>query len=361
MDYTLLSDSELLKLRAKVAKNVAIEHINQHARKILINALYGATGNRFFRYYDIRNARGVTMGGQLATRWAERELNAYLNNLFKTDIDYVVYGDTDSLYLTLKALTDKFPHKTEEQIVDLLDKFCETKLQPIINNGYEDLAEYVNAFDQKMFMDREVIATRGFWTEKKKRYALWVKDNEGLRKDKLKIMGIETQSSSTPKAVVEALTKCRKIILTQTEADLQAYVSQFNLEFQQIDYLKFASVKTVNNIGKYSDKDGNAIKGTLGHIKPVLIYNKLAEIHGFDKIQEGEKVAMIPLLKPNKYQVEKMGFPSGMELPIEIREYCIGKLDYNLLWDEKFLKPLNTICDAIKFSSEEVFSLDEFM
>ncbi|URC15199.1 DNA polymerase [Paraglaciecola Antarctic GD virus 1] len=361
MDLTLLSDEDLATLRKTTAKQVAIEHINQHARKILINALYGATGNRFFRYYDIRNARGVTMGGQLATRWAERKLNAYLNDVFKTDTDYVIYGDTDSLYLTLKTLTDKFPNKTEDELVDLLDKFMKTKLQPIIDNGYTDLAEYVNAYQQKMFMDREVIATRGFWTAKKKRYALWVKDNEGLRKDKLKIMGIETQSSSTPKAVVNALTKCIKLILTDTEESLQIYVDEFRQEFEQIGYLDLASVTTVNNIAKYSDDEGNAIKGTLGHIKPVLIYNKLSKEHDFDKIEEGEKVAIIPLMKPNKYQVEKIGFPSGSELPIEIRDYCISKLNYHLLWDNMFLKPLMTICDAIKLNPEKTFSIDDFM
>lgn len=97
MNYTDLSDADLLALRAKTKQDVSIEHINQHARKILINALYGSVGNRFFRYYSLDNAKAVTMGGQLATRWAQRELNSYLNRLFKTDTDYVIYGDTDSV------------------------------------------------------------------------------------------------------------------------------------------------------------------------------------------------------------------------------------------------------------------------
>jgi DNA polymerase elongation subunit (family B) len=278
------------------------------------------------------------------------------HNFFANDI--LVHN---SLYLSLKELTDRFPNKTEDEMVDVLDKFYETKLKPVIDNGYVDLSNYVNAFDNKMKMDREVIATRGLWTDKMKRYALWVKDNEGLRKDKLKILGLETQSSTTPRAVVSALTHCIKLILTKTESDLQDYVEQFSKEFRNISYLKMAKVSTVNNIAKYSDSEGNAIKGTLGQIKPVLIYNKLAVIHGFDKIQEGEKVAIIPLIKPNKYQVETMGYPSGSELPIEIREYCISKMDYNLLWDKMFIKPLMNICNAIKFNPEKTFSIDDFM
>lgn len=361
MDLSTLSDDELLALRANTSTKVKVEHINQHARKILINALYGATGNRFFRYYDIRNAKAVTYGGQLATRWAERKLNVYLNKLFKTDTDYIIYGDTDSVYLTLKELTDRLPDKTEDELVEAIDKFCNTRLQPVINSGYDELAEYTNAYDQKMFMDREVIATRGFWTAMKKRYALYVKDNEGLRKDKLKIMGIETQSSKTPKAVGDALRHCIKLILTSTEDEMQKYILEFEKEFKAINYLKLASPITVNNIAKYSDENHLPIKGCTANVKAVLTFNKLARVHKFNIIPEGEKVAILPLSMPNKYHAKTIGFLSGTELPEEIREYVIDHIDYNLLWDKMFQTPLDTICSAIMFKSEDNFDLDDFM
>lgn len=361
MDLSALTDSELLALRVTTLTSVKTEHINQHARKILINALYGITGNRYFRYYDIRNAKAVTFGGQLATRWAERKINEYLNGLFKTDTDYVIYGDTDSVYITLKELTDKLPHKTEDELVDAIDKFCNTRLQPVINEGYEELEKYTNCYEQRMKMDREVIATCGFWTAMKKRYALFVKDNEGLRQDKLKIMGIETQSSKTPQAVSDALKHCIKLILTSTESEMQIYILEFEKEFKAIDYLKLASPITVNNIAKYSDENHDPIKGCTGNVKAVLTHNKLARMHNFDVIPEGEKVAILPLVMPNKYNAPTIGFLSGTELPIEIREYVIASIDYNMLWDKMFQTPLDTICSAINFKSQDNFDLDEFM
>ena len=60
------------------------------------------------------------------------------------------------------------------------------------------LASYVNAYDQKMQMKREVIADKGIWTAKK-RYILNAWDVEGVRykEPSLKIMGIEAVKSST--------------------------------------------------------------------------------------------------------------------------------------------------------------------
>ena len=56
----------------------------------------------------------------------------------------------------------------------------------------------MNAYDQKMFMKREVIADRGIWTAKK-RYVLNVHNSEGVQyaEPKLKIMGLEVVKSST--------------------------------------------------------------------------------------------------------------------------------------------------------------------
>ena len=88
---------------------------------------------------------------------------------------------------------------TNESIVSFLNKICEVEFEKYITSSYETLANYVNAYDQKMFMKRENIADRGIWTAKK-RYILNVWDSEGVRYEepKLKMMGIEAVKSSTP-------------------------------------------------------------------------------------------------------------------------------------------------------------------
>ena len=78
------------------------------SRKIALNSAYGAIGNQYFRYFDVRHAEGITMAGQLTIRWIERDVNDYLNKLLSTkNITYVVASDTDSIYIKLGEMVNK--------------------------------------------------------------------------------------------------------------------------------------------------------------------------------------------------------------------------------------------------------------
>jgi DNA polymerase elongation subunit (family B) len=159
-DDETISYTEKYKLKQSLAKY----NTQQMAFKIALNSAYGALGNSHFRFYDIRQAEAVTLSGQLAIRWMENGLNAHLNKLFKTtDKDYIIASDTDSLYINLSTLVDMvFKDQSDtDKIVTYLDKFCEQVLQPFINKKYQDLAEYMNSYQQKMEMKREVIAPKG--------------------------------------------------------------------------------------------------------------------------------------------------------------------------------------------------------
>ena len=79
-----------------------------------------------------------------------------------------------------------------------------------------ELADLMNAYENKMVMEREVIADSGVWTAKK-RYMLNVHNSEGVpyEQPKLKIMGIETTRSSTPQIVRNWLKESIRIMLSQ--------------------------------------------------------------------------------------------------------------------------------------------------
>jgi hypothetical protein len=48
-----------------------------------------------------------------------------------------------------------------------MDRVCEDKIQPFIDNAYLQLATYVKAFAQRMQMKREGLSDKGIWTAKK--------------------------------------------------------------------------------------------------------------------------------------------------------------------------------------------------
>jgi len=165
----------------KLVKDIATFNNIQMARKIQLNSAYGAIGNEYFRYYKLENAEAITLSGQVSIRWIEDRMNNYLNKILKTkDEDYVIAVDTDSIYLHLGPLVEviyKEREKTTEGVVGFLNKICEMEFEKYISSSYEALANYVNAYEQKMFMKRENIADRGIWTAKK-RYILNVWDSE---------------------------------------------------------------------------------------------------------------------------------------------------------------------------------------
>ncbi|MEK9699174.1 MAG: DNA polymerase domain-containing protein, partial [Candidatus Poseidoniales archaeon] len=136
----------------------------QMAKKISLNSAYGAIGNNWFRYYDLLIATAITTAGQLSIRWIEKALNIHLNKILKTEnIDYVIASDTDSVYITFDQLVHKIFGEGQEtgKVVSFLDKLAKEKLEPFIDKSYSALATHMNAYDQKMYMKREVIADKG--------------------------------------------------------------------------------------------------------------------------------------------------------------------------------------------------------
>ena len=214
------------------------------AFKIMLNSAYGALGNQHFRYYQLALAECITLSGQVTIRWIEDKMNQYLNGLLKTNgYDYVLASDTDSIYLCLDKLV-KHVFKEEmdtKKIIDFLDKVCSEKLEPYIDKCYQELAEYTNAYAQKMKMKRESIADKGIWTAKK-RYILNVYDSEGVRysEPKLKIMGIEAIKSSTPMSCRESIKESLKIIMIKDNEALFEYIEDELYEIECDHTSRFA-------------------------------------------------------------------------------------------------------------------------
>ena len=240
----------------KLVKDIATFNNIQMARKIQLNSAYGAIGNEYFRYYKLENAEAITLSGQVSIRWIEDRMNNYLNKILKTkDEDYVIAVDTDSIYLHLGPLVEiiyKEREKTTEGVVGFLNKICEMEFEKYISSSYEALANYVNAYEQKMFMKRENIADRGIWTAKK-RYILNVWDSEGVRyaEPKLKMMGIEAVKSSTPAPCRTMIKDVLKLIMTKTEDDVIDFIENCRTNFRSLPPEEISFPRTVSNVKKY--------------------------------------------------------------------------------------------------------------
>ena len=351
----------------QLEKEIARCNNIQMARKIQLNSAYGAIGNEYFRYYKLENAEAITLSGQVSIRWIENKMNAYLNKILKTDgVDYVIASDTDSIYLNLGPLVETVytgREKTTESVVSFLDKVCQVELEKYIESCYQELAEYVNAYDQKMQMKRENIAERGIWTAKK-RYILNVWDSEGVRYEepKLKIMGIEAVKSSTPAPCRKMIKDGLKLMMSGTEDDVINFIELQRKKFKTLDPESISFPRSVNDVAKYKSNAYGQIyqKATPIAVRGALLFNHYIKdkklTHKYSAIQNGEKVKFCYLKKPNPIHENVISFISEFPREFNLEPY----VDYEIQFEKAFLEPLKTILDAIGWSVEKTVTLDSF-
>ena len=351
----------------ELEKEIARCHNMQLAKKIQLNSVYGALGNKYFRWFDPRYAESITKSGQLSIRWIENRINDYLNKVLKTEErqDFVIAVDTDSMYLNLDGLVEKTcKGKSVDETVKYLDKVCEEIFEPYIDKCYDELATYVNAYSQKMKMKREAIADKGIWTAKK-RYILNVYNNEGVQytEPKLKIMGIEAVRTSTPAVVRKTIKDALTMIMTSTEDELIDFISSERDRFRTLPFEDVAFPRGCKELDKWIQMGSGAKlykTGTPIHVKGAIIYNYLIDQkklgNRYEKVNRGDKIKFCYLRTPNFLGEHVISSPG--KLPPELDLQTL--IDYETQFDKSFLEPLRTILDVIGWKTERRNTLEEF-
>jgi len=360
--FEIETDSTELK---RLKREINQLHNSQMSIKIAMNSLYGATANIYFLYYINEMAEAITTSGQLSIRYAQKSVNDYLNKILGTDdTDYIIYIDTDSIYVDFGPLitevfgtTDIDKSKGEE----FLDRVCSTKIEQIIEDGYEKLAADLGTYRNAMVMKREKIAHRGIFVAKK-RYILNTLNSEGVHYDtpKISVTGLESVRSSTPEVCREKLKECFEVIMNTDEKTTQDFIQDFREEFRKLDPVAIAKTSGTDNIKKYQDKTSLYRKGCPMHVRGAIMYNHFLKEKGLDKkfetIQGGDKVKFLYLKVPNPIRENVISVPGLLPKQLGLHEY----IDYELQFDKVFLNPIQSILDAVGWSAEKVNTIEDF-
>lgn len=361
---------EMLGLKQQAEEDKSVQLMNkissldnlQMAAKILLNSAYGGIGSPYFNYYDKRMAEGITTSGRLAVLWIERKFNEYLNKALNTkNVDYVIAIDTDSNYLNLERLVEKCcVGKSEEERINFMDRFCKEVLQPFINKSFEELADYMNAYQQKMFMKREALANVGIWTAKKK-YILNVWDNEGVRykQPKLKVVGLQVIQSSTPKLIKDKLKDSLNIIINGTEEQLHKYVLDLENEFSSFAVEDISRTTSANDVDGYYDPVTLFKPKCPIHVRGAILFNKFVKDNNlqakFKLIKNGDKVKYAYLKQPNHFRQDVISYIGTLPKELKIHDY----VDRDKQFEKVYLDPLTNVLKHIGWTCYKTSSIGD--
>jgi len=338
-------------------------HNAQMAIKISMNSLYGAMANIYFLYYINDMAEAITTSGQLSIRYAQKSVNNYMNKILKTDEDYIVYIDTDSIYVDMAPIikatfgTVDIDRKKGEEF---LDKVCQIKIEPIIDEGYQELAKKMGAYRQAMSMKREKITDKSVFIAKK-RYIMNTLNSEGVHYEipKISVTGLESVRSSTPEVCRERLKKSFEVIMNDGEEAIQKFIEDFRQEFHRLPPEDIGRNSGTDNIDKYKIGDTYK-KGCPMHVRGCILYNnRLKELElnkRYESIEGGGKIKFVYLKMPNPIRENIISFPGVLPAEFGLTNY----IDYDKQFEKVFLSPIESILEAIGWNAVKVNTLEDF-
>lgn len=343
---------------AKLEYENTMNNVFQMSFKILINSLYGYSGNRYASMSDIDIAESITLTCQSVIKESSNILNDIIDKITNSDTnkDRVTYVDTDSNYLIIKDLCEYYnlDFYTEDglvnpKVVKICDSLCNKLNERIKNWGISAL----NSQDCRFQFKMEMIADKGIFFEKKN-YALHALNDEGFDiKDedkRWKYKGIRLVSASMPKALKPMVKDIlHDMILKNSKPSADAKYSEAYEKFKNLDYTELALVKSLNKFDEYVSKchGWNVAPRMQAHYRGAYYHNILVKNLGIDNkinyITQGDKVNYLYLIPNNKYAINVISY-NGI-YPKEFED--MFEVDLNKMFEKGVKDVVNQFYSAL--------------
>lgn len=331
----------------------------QLALKVLLNSAYGAIGNAYFRYYDLRIVESITLTGQYIIQQAMDTINGVISRDVGSTKDRIIAGDTDSSYISCIDLVTASKTKNP---VEFLDKYAKTRIEPALTKCFSDIAAKGNAYENRMVMKRESICDRAIWVAAKN-YILNVHDQEGVRyaKPKIKVVGIKVMKASSPSMCREAFKSVFHILMNGTESDIRKEIDRIRSQFNSTPVEKIAFPRGISDLPKYADKQTIYKKGCPINARAALLFNHYIRREGlqgkYEQIRSGDRIKYVHMKLPNPIKENILAFVDRFPRELLSLEQYI---DYDEQFEKAFMHPLRGILEAAGWQAEDRGSLEEF-
>jgi DNA polymerase elongation subunit (family B) len=337
----------------------------------ILNSLYGAISTPYFRLYNLRIAEAITSCGRHILKNSATYINDYLNKETTENLDFVLYQDTDSMFLGIgkyinscSKLQSKFNSlQSNKEKVNFILKLCK-EIESVINEySFNIIQNHHFASQEKDYTinwKQEIVCPSILLVQKKK-YGCWIINEEGKTVDKVKVTGLDIIRSETSKPIKAMLKDVMTCILKNEEDSvIRAKIIEYKKAIRDLPIEDISANIGVNNINKYIGKDG-PLKGAPWHVKGVYAHHVLINKFGLqDKYQdiiEGEKAKVIYLLQ-NSYGFETLTYSS--KYPKELK--CVQP-DVEKMIEKFFIKKISMLlepCDKLSLLDLNTETLNFF-
>lgn len=390
--YADRKEFQRLKFEAGEAGDTETESFydkRQHVQKILLNSLYGVLGLPVFRFYDLDNALSVTATGQDIIKATAHKSNETYKQILKRagrestdEEDFVIYIDTDSVYMANKPLVDALKLTDEQEMKELTIKVA-TNIVDIINEYYDSfMSDIFHSNNHVIKTAGETIGRTGIWLVKKRYCIHKIYDLEKSKDvDKFHIKGIDVVRSSFPdkfrRLMLDVDNKTgiiADLLLGADKSIVDEKILSFKREINSFPVAEVARNTSIKNISKYWDKktedksislknlplgnfpkifkkDDGKTMGFPSHVKACINFNKLIKLKGLDKVVEpmfnGEKIKYV-YLKRNEYGLEEMAF-RGYHDPQFVLDFINKYYDGTELYNRELKNKIDDFYDAMKW------------
>lgn len=258
----------------------------------------------------------------------------------------------NSSYASIKLLTDhlnlKFKNNNGEIHNDIYQ--LENELVQYLNDEiYKWGVKTFNSKDCRFVFKRECIGEVGIFLQKK-RYVLHVLDDEGAKVNKTKYTGVEVVRTSLPNSLKPYMKNVIETMLfTQDYTKTNEALKTVYDKFKQLHINEIASVMGIKDYDKYAKQctDFKTAKGMPIHCKAAYYYNQLLKLHKLDgkyePIGSGDKVRYLYLNKPNRYNLDCIGYK--YEWPVEFEQFF--KPNYDKIFEKLIYQPIERFYNAV--------------
>jgi len=342
----------------------------QMALKISMNSLYGALANTYFLLFNRDVAASITGNGRIFIQGLATYINGKLQKVLQTKANFVIYGDTDSVYFSLDELVKKFKEEDNHKILDKLINFDHKYLDVWTQEYIEKYSDDFNAFNAEPIGAKlEKIADKGMFVAKKK-YALRAVWDEGsilVDDPYLAVTGLEIVRSSTPTFCRKYLKQMVEIILDNDAKTTIEELESLEELFHQAPIEDIARVSGIGSldyeghIGRYTTWKNDKTLTAGMNVRAAMNFNLFlegTELTKYPKILVSDKIKYIFLKKPNILGDDVIAFlDEDFIEDAGLTKY----VDRERMWEDFFISPMKIMLEAVGYELDQNFAMDEWL